>query len=288
MQIEPQYTLPLVYQLADPSDTGTYYVRAVLRNSLTGATLETKNLVQGSGGRFTSSLLTPKDPTGQGLYVDVTITVYTDSGYSTVSDAYRRETTNYVIKRATPIFGGGGGADVDYDKIEKMIVKHIKANKTEDKQQDNSDILLAIKQVGKLVQSIEIPEQEKLDLSPVLESIGGQEKRLTDHISAKVDNIEFPEQEETDLSPVLELLQQVLSGHTKLSDLSHDHKEELKTFLTGVREDLSKQDEERNKRTWEGVRKIFAGYPEGESPLSTPAPKEEAKPSPFMEFMKKP
>ncbi len=294
MQIEPGYTIPLVYQLADPSDSATYYVRAVVRGSFSGSTITSVNLTQGSNGRFTGSFLSPKDPTGQGFFIDVTIQVYTDSGYSVLAPGYQRETNIYLVRKAQQSWGGGGSVDVDYDKIEKLLKKH---------KADAYDDSLILESVNKLIEIMkavefpempEMPEPKEVDLTPVLSHIDKHTKAITSHVSKEVKGIEFPEQKEVNTQPIIDLLNEVLDGHTKFADISNAHKEELKKHLEGVRADLASDDQARAQSASEAVRKIFEALgqhlPEGGF-VATPrdkGAKEGAKPSPFMEFINKP
>jgi len=61
LQVNPRETYPIVRQLADPLDTGTYYVRAVVRNARTDETLETLNLTNKGSGRFLYNYQVPAD-----------------------------------------------------------------------------------------------------------------------------------------------------------------------------------------------------------------------------------
>ncbi len=193
MQIDPLSTLPLVYQLTDPADAGTYYVRAVLRDSLTGTTIQTKNLSSSGSGRFKSSIVAPQDPSGAGRHVDVTISVYTDAGYTTYSDVYARQLDKYLIKKTVPNFGGGGsGADVDYTKIGKLIEESVIKHKVVVPKIDLSNLQNDVAEVGRLVKGIDIPapsEQKETDLTPAIDAI----QALETSVSKKIGNIDIPE-----------------------------------------------------------------------------------------------
>lgn len=199
MQIKPQQPFPVVRQLGDPTDNSTNYVQAVVRDSLTGQVLATLDLNDMGSQRFELNYLVPADISGLGYYIDITTIVYTDSGYTSKNVNYSIENACYLALQPLTIgmgLGGGGGVEVDYRKIEKLIkaiefpkqkkvvldpffknlskeiASHIK--RLESKETDFSGVVSEILKVGKLVSSIEIPEPkepEKVDLMPVIEGI---------------------------------------------------------------------------------------------------------------------
>ena len=179
MNINPQSTLRIVRQLSDPSDSGTYYVQAVVRNSATGATLQTINLTDEGDQRFTGSYQTPADGSGNGFYIDITTSVYTDDAYTTLSTDYSRDTQTYHVQQAwSHAMGIGGGADVNYDKVRNIIREELAAQ-----------------------EKMEIPETK--DLTP---EMLGMERRIKDAVSQAVASIQFPEQKEPDLPMVIDTL----------------------------------------------------------------------------------
>lgn len=281
MQIEPLYTLALSYQLSDPSDTGTYYVRAVLRNTLTSAVISTVNLTSQGSGRFTGNTLAPADPTGQGFHMDATITVYTDSGYTTPSDVYQKENRNYLVRTANRNLGGGGGGgtDVDYDKIQRLIKAEIAALVALlPKETDFSGVFASLE---KLQESIdELPEPPEAtpatDLTPVLEGL----ELVKGHVSQTVSDIEFPEQEKLDLSPVTLLMEEFKEKLAGVGDLTTTHKEELTNQMKEMVKGLENATNERSKKTWDTIQKFLAGI--GSEGDIVPVPK--PIPSKFAEF----
>lgn len=276
MHLEPQYTLALVYQLTDPSDGNTYYVRAVLRNSLTGATIQTVNLTQSTGGRFTGSTLTPKDPTGLGFFMDVTITVYTDSGYTTLSDVYRRETTTYLVRRAQQAWGSGGN-DLDYNLVRKIVREEIK-----DAEKPEPDLKPVLEMLGHLqeaVEEIEIPEyeQESVDFAPVLSAVEQVKIALAGHVSSEVAGIEFPEQKELDLSWIGTMLEALKASIETGQTLSLAQKEEVLTaFKTSFVEMLAAE-KEKAALVKEAIADWYVEKVEPTKPV----------PTPFTDFIKK-
>lgn len=207
MQLEPLYTIPLVYQLTDPADSGTYYVKSVMKDSLTGTTLGTTNLTSQGSGRYTGSLNAPQDPSGFGRHIDIVTTVYSDSGYTTFSDVYARKTDVYIIRK-TISFGGASGVDIDYTKIRKIVdeIVTIKVGAIQIPVTDLTPVYARFEALDRAIEAIEppvIPENKPTDLSPVLSEL----KKIVPAITNKIDKIDQPD--EVDLSPVLTAIKEV-------------------------------------------------------------------------------
>jgi hypothetical protein len=154
MQLQSGESFVIVRQLKDPQDTGTYYVRAYIRKSLDDTLLDTIDLTDAGSQRFKKTWQVASDPSGLGMYVDITTRVFTDSGYTTESDVYQKENYEYLIaQRYNPVYGGGGGgSSIDYKKVRQIVKEEI------DK-----------------IPQVEIPKQKEIDLKPVLEAIDGIE-----------------------------------------------------------------------------------------------------------------
>lgn len=209
MQIRSQEAFPIVYLLSDPNDSGTYYVRSVLRNSATGATIQVNganfvNLTVDSNNsrRFSKLIQAPNDPSGLGFFVDITTTVYTDAAYTTKSDVYREQLdTHLIAERWNPSLGGGSGMtsiSIDYDKLRAVIAAELATLDLESP--DLSAVLLGHEKTQELIRGIEMPENSKIDLTP--------------HTTAIIDTVlkalkDLPKFEKTDLSPVLERIGEI-------------------------------------------------------------------------------
>ena len=122
MNLVPNTTYTLIRQLANPTDTQTYYVQAVVRNIITGKTIKTINLVNQGGQRFTAPYQVPADTSGQGTYISICTYVFDDAGYSVPDGNYETEDKEYlIIQPPVSTYGNGGTTIVDYDKIKKYI-----------------------------------------------------------------------------------------------------------------------------------------------------------------------
>src|SRR3990167_6396837 len=97
LQLSPGEYFAIVRQLADPNDTGTYYVRAFVRNARTDTLLDTVNLTDRTGQRFSVEWQVPSS-TSDALYIAVTTRVYTDSAYTTLSTDYSQEMEVYLVE----------------------------------------------------------------------------------------------------------------------------------------------------------------------------------------------
>jgi len=122
MNLVPNTTYTLIRQLANPTDTATYYVQAVVRNIITGKTIKTINLTNQGGQRFTAPYQVPADTSGQGTYISICTYVFDDAGYSVPDGNYETEDKEYlIVQPPVSTYGNGGTTIVDYDKIKKFI-----------------------------------------------------------------------------------------------------------------------------------------------------------------------
>lgn len=235
MNIEPGTTIPLVYQnVTYVTDPTLYYVQAIIRDSITGGTLITKNLTHEGSGRYTSSFLAPQDTSGEGRHIDVTITLYTDSGYTTKSPDYQERNFNYVIKSARIFGGGSSSSSVDYEYIKKMIDALLKENlksiqdalnapEKEIEPINLSNIESSLNMLPALISDVKeaINSQEKVDISPLhslLEKIGKE-------LSQKIDDKEVTEA--TDLSNINSAISDLKDFLHEQNNLSEDNKTDI-------------------------------------------------------------
>ncbi len=185
ISLQPREQFTLVRQLEDHTDLTTYYVQAVVRNSVTGEIIKTINLTDEGNGRFTKIYEVPSDISGLGFYIDITISVYTDSGYTTKASSYGDNNDQFLVFDRTPRGGGGGGADVDYKKIQKMMDGVMKAMTDAMPKMDIEPMMKMMADIKKEVGMIEMPEMEKMDHTPVLKAIGELKTAISSEIKAK-------------------------------------------------------------------------------------------------------
>jgi len=201
MILQPNDTFTVVRQIANHLDTGTYYVRAVIRNARTDTIIENLDLTDKGGQRFKKDWNVPSDPTGNGFYISIVTSVYTDSGYTTKSGDYGDEENTYLIDQRRKSSGGGGGGisardvrDVVSEEISKIKFpeqKDIVFPKQKEYEMRWDEILTALNEVKKEIKNI-----PKTDLTNVLGSI--------ERAIQAIENKEVTP--ETDLTPILEAL----------------------------------------------------------------------------------
>lgn len=222
MQLHPREKFVITRQLQNPYITDTFYVRAVIRNSRTGTTIDTLDLVDQTGQRFTKEWLVPADPSGLGFYISIVTSVYDDSGYTTKTQNYGDEETTYLVQDRyiwNPNYPVG--ADIDYKRIKKMIddaVKNIVIPPPLEQK-----IVTVTKEVVKEVRVPEVKVVETLksvDLGPVLKAIAVVGKKVDDK-----EVTEVPEQEKVDFS---EVIGRIESSSSELSKKIDNLKVEVK------------------------------------------------------------
>ncbi len=258
ISLQPQTTYQIVRQLPDPSDSTTYYVQAKIRRCVDDTVLQTINLTDLGSRRFKGSYTVPADSSGVGFYIDITTTVYTDSGYTTKSTTYSEELEQYLVwDRVTKLGGGGGGgSDIDYKKIQKML-DLIKTDFPKIPPADYSPILKMLSDIKSSVESIEMPEEKNVEFKPVIDALKATETMIIKAIDEK--EFEF---EPTDLTPIMDKIEDKdvdLSGvEGKLESIEKMVKEDydekkgtrelqkladiLKPFLGGKEEKTNEKD----------------------------------------------
>lgn len=207
MQLNPFEEFVIFRQLGDHTDSNTYYVRAVIKNAKTKAVIDTVDLTDNGSGNFSVTWQVVADPSGEGLYVEIITSVYTDSGYTTKSSLYPDHGKLYLIhKRWDMSLMGGGGAKIDYSRINKDLEKIVKKQlkklpKPKEFKINLEPVIKSAERAEKAIKAVRIPDQEEIDLSPVLSEIEGF-RRI---VLTAIKNI--PEPEEIDLSPILKRIE---------------------------------------------------------------------------------
>lgn len=204
-QLNPGENFYITRQIDDVNDVTTYYVRAVIRRADTDAIIQVNgnnyvNLTDQGSQRFRIAWHVPQiDSSGEGLYITITTSVYTDSGYSTLSTTYATSEETHLIQSRMSLgrMGGAfGGADINYKKVRQIFREELdKIPKPEvTKEFDPKAILEGIQRVESGIKGIKIPEQEKVDLEPILEALEG--------IKTGVEAI--PQPEPVDFTPLMQ------------------------------------------------------------------------------------
>lgn len=201
----------LVRQIANHLDSDTNYVRAVIRNAYTDTILATLDLTDKGGQRFKADWKVPPDPSGEGFYISIVTSVYSDSGYTTKNQNYGDEENTYLVADRERNFGGGmagGGVDSrtvrriiqeEFAKIEESKVKAPEVEETPEQEEQEEpprwdEVLSAI---NELKTALKPEKPEKVDFQPLFNALQS--------ILSAVNEKEVTEP--TDISPILEKLQ---------------------------------------------------------------------------------
>lgn len=229
-----QFTV--VRQLIDPNDGTTYFPRAVIRNAFTDVILATLDLAPKGSQRYTKAWLTPADPSGQGFYVSIVTSVYTDAGHTTKSTVYGEEENTYLLHDNVNQFktGGGGSGGLAMrdvrDIIQEELAKHYEAHKPEEKKDEEPKEVPKVKNYDKKLNSIldavnatkdSIKDPDKVDLEPI-----GQTLQAILHA---IGAIEMPK---LDLQPVID----AINEH---KDANDNTSLDLRDLITQMEDKLS-------------------------------------------------
>jgi hypothetical protein len=177
-------------------------VRAVIRNAYTDVIIDTLDLTDRTGQRFSKNWRVPGDPSGEGFYISIVTSVYSDSGYTTKNANYGDEENTYLVAdREGALRGGGSGVDARTVRriIQEEIAKIEKPEKVEfpefpKAQEVKFDTVLSA--IEGLKTALKPEKPEKVDFKPLYEALQSilsaiNEKEVT---------------EPTDISPILEKL----------------------------------------------------------------------------------
>lgn len=231
MRLEPQETFTIARQIGRHTDTSTYYLQAVIRNSRTDEVLDTVNLEDQGNQRFTQDWQVPADPSGQGFYIDITTSVYTDSSYNNKSPNYADETETYLVQRRyNPNLGGGGGYNFTPDEVRGIIKEEVQKALTG---QDKVDITPVSQRLKALMDRVEGMDQFQ-DVKGELQAIRSEVQSLSspNDYSSRLASIEqaikdLPEPQKNK-SEIKKNRKQILD---KLASAKDEEKSELKTII---------------------------------------------------------
>lgn len=213
MQVHPSLITPaepfdIFYFLRNPVDTATYYIKAVIYDVRSGEQLTTVTLTQSSVNAhlFVATLQAPPDPSAMGRNIVAIASVYTDSGYTTKSDAYEEQESYFLVKAVLPFAGGGS---VDYRTVREIVAEELdkrpqltptalpempfeavfgalgalqrEVNRIPKEQADNSPVLAAIVTVKQVIAAL--PKPSAVDLTPVLNEIQASRRSVLEAIA---------------------------------------------------------------------------------------------------------
>lgn len=222
MRLASNEQYAIVRKLADHTDGGTYYVQAVVRDARTDSVIDTVNLTDRGDNRFSAQYQVPADTSGVGRYLAIETSVYTDSGYTTKSSNYGDEVVTIQVKDEK--FGGGGGVDINYDKIRKMVEEVVTGNRPVIPETDVQGPLAVIRdQIVAAIIENRAEEPVPTDLSPVMDALVGVEELISRAEESIIAAIPQPE----------------ALDYERLTDAANRALEQNKTVLTKIRMSVS-------------------------------------------------
>lgn len=197
MHLNPREIFTVVRQIEDHTDNSTYYVRAVIRNAKTDALITTINLTDQGSRRFSGPFKVPADVSGQGFWVSILTSIYTDAGYTTKSPNYGDKMDTYLVQDRLPFNPNypvpvGGGSDIDYKRIRKIVEE--------------------------VVDGLDIPKPKDVVIPKV--DIAGPLEAHSARIIAAIDAKKIPAS--VDHTKAIKDLRDVVSAHTKTMSGSND------------------------------------------------------------------
>lgn len=243
--LQPQSSFPIVRQIANHLDTDVLYIQAVVRNA-DGDTIDTVQLEDKGSQRFQRRYRVPVDSSGQGAYISIITSVYTDAGYTTKSPNYGDEENTYLVfDRVMPAMrgGGGGNSNITIKQVRQVVAEELEKVKPEpvEPEEDKApepesprfvEILDAIVTVKQAVEDKTIPEYTE-QLISIMSAVA--------EVKMAVDEKDVTP--ETELEPVYEemdmLKSEVLS---ELADqrefLNKSQAEIIETIKTEVKDNM--------------------------------------------------
>lgn len=123
LSLQPQGSFTIVRQIPNHLDTDTNYVQAVVRNAYTDEILATVKLTDRGSQRFSKNWLVPADSSGQGFFISIVTSVYTDSGYTTKNQNYGDDENTYLVQDRLALRGGFGG--IDASTVRRIVKEEI-------------------------------------------------------------------------------------------------------------------------------------------------------------------
>jgi len=231
--LQPQSEFAIVRQIANHLDTGTYYVSAVIRYAYTDELIGRVALSLKGEQRYANNFRMPADTSGQGYYVSIVTSVYTDSDFTTKSENYGDEENTYLVQeRVLNTLRGGGGLDsrttrrIIAEELEKIkFPEQEKITIPKQKEYDNkfNEISKELTSIKDLVGAL--PTQNS-DLRPVMTRLN----ELAQEVRTK------PVTPETDLTPVVELINNIVDDLKE--NIEIDNKE-IKEIISNSEKNLT-------------------------------------------------
>ncbi len=232
--LQPFSSFPIVRQISNHLDGTTYHVRARIYNA-SGDIIDTVNLESKGAQRYQSRYRVPADTSGQGAYISIITSVYTDSGYTTKSSNYGDEENTYLVfDRILGSRGGGGGGNLDIGTLRRVVAEELEKAKPEPIEENEKPEIEEIDTISPKIESIQstidtllnevktIPKNNTVNLTPLMQGMSS----LYEAIQAKEVT------PETDLTPIMEAIDSAVKDILQQVG-------ETRQFIAGTEKQLS-------------------------------------------------
>lgn len=212
--LQPGNSFTVVRQIENHLDAATNYVQAVIRNAYTDAIIDTLQLTDKGSQRFSKNWQVPADSSGQGFYISIVTSVYTDSGYTTKNPNYGDQENTYLIQDRVL---RGGGTGIDAYTVRKIIQDELAKNAP------SFDALYGT--LGALQREVNRIPKESVSLDPILTALKEMEipemdmKPMMDCMDEMKQMI-MDKDVTPDLSPVLSKLDMMMEDETP--EMNHE------------------------------------------------------------------
>lgn len=238
--LQPQNYFTIVHQISNHLDNNTYYVQAVIRNAFSDEIIATVQLTDKGGRRFKYDWRVPADAFGQGFYVSIVTSVYTDSLYTTKSENYGDDENTYLVQERVFLNGLGGSGGIDTFDLRRVLREELdKLKETPEENEDEpeivespepmrwEEILSAILDLKNYLIEAESGED---DYSSILNQISFSEGKIIQQIK----DSEADDPEDIDFSP---LMNEVMGMQHVLEEKIDLKTEEVKKAVIDVDKD---------------------------------------------------
>jgi hypothetical protein len=239
LTLQPNNSFTVVRQIPNHLDSATYYVQAVIRNAYTDVILDTLQLDNKGSQRFKKDWNVIADPSGQGFYISIVTSVYTDSGYTTKSENYGDDENTYLVQdRITVGRIGGQGSGIDTFDLRRVVKEEmdnlLEAIRSDEKKEDASEtedddkteqIVALLTDIKNVVSEDKEEKDYSSDLSKISSKIDLAIKTIQDKDVT----------EPTDLGPVLE---QIDTFKTEVSKILESFDKDSLEMMKATAEEL--------------------------------------------------
>ena len=226
-QIAPNQPFDIFYFLRNPTDSTTYYIRAVIYDVRSGTVLLTANLTQlpTNSRLFSATVQAPADSSGIGRNIVAIASVYTDAGYTTKSTDYEEQEQYLLVRSIAPNFSGGA-VGIDYQELRSMmreeVLRGVRAlPKPEVTKMPDMPFEAIFGAIGALQREINRIPKEGADLSSVSQSLA--------HIHNLIASQSEPEKVE--LAPIEEALNGLAYDIAQLNDRLEQTETRSRAFI---------------------------------------------------------